>query len=284
MKLPVSLFVVAASMCLPGTALADASDNVRRPARTHSGNELPIYLQCVPYARALSGIQIFGNARTWWKQAEGRYQRGNTPRKGAVMAFTPHRNMREGHVATVTKVIDSRTVLLDHANWSPINGRRGQIERNVKAIDVSSDNDWSEVRVWYHPLKALGKTPWPVKGFIYNERSGKNGPALVQKSSSSSLVTKAKQSRTHQTQGVHARGGNKPSHSFARAFGNNASPRHTGAKVSQKPGKAMTRQKPPHIASLRELTGKVPSKSTHSAAPAPSARRDVVGDIISRNR
>jgi len=58
-------------------------------------------------------------------------------------------------------------VLLTHANWSPIEGRRGQIERNVRAVDVSPANDWSEVRVWYDPIGDLGTTAWPVEGFIY---------------------------------------------------------------------------------------------------------------------
>jgi len=131
------------------------------------GTELPPYLQCVPYAREVTGINIYGDAYTWWEQADGRFARGSTPRVGAVMAFMPHRKMRLGHVAAVSRVIDSRTILLDHANWSPVDGRRGQIERNVKAIDVSPNNDWSEVRVWYDPLQGLGVTPWPVQGFIY---------------------------------------------------------------------------------------------------------------------
>lgn len=125
------------------------------------------YLQCVPYARELSGIQIYGDARTWWDQADGKYARGRRPSKGAVMVFKPHRNMRLGHVAYVSKVVDSRKVLLTHANWSEINGRRGQIERNVPAIDVSPNNDWSEVRVWYHSIQAPGGTRWPLAGFIY---------------------------------------------------------------------------------------------------------------------
>lgn len=129
--------------------------------------ELPPYLQCVPYARAVSGIQLYGDAHTWWHQAEGRYERGNRPRIGAVMAFVPTPQMQLGHVATVVKLIDQRTVLLDHANWSPIDGRRGQIERGVKAVDVSARGDWSEVRVWYAPLQDLGTTRWPVAGFIY---------------------------------------------------------------------------------------------------------------------
>lgn len=85
------------------------------------------------------------------------------------MAFLPHANMRLGHVAAVSRIIDSRTVMLKHANWSPINGRRGQIENNVRAVDVSPANDWTKVRVWYAPTQALGRTEWPVHGFIYNE-------------------------------------------------------------------------------------------------------------------
>ncbi|MDC0886553.1 CHAP domain-containing protein [Altererythrobacter sp.] len=146
------------------------------PAYANSGEvgpqeaaELPAYLQCVPYARQISGVNIFGDAHTWWSQAASKYQRGSRPKVGAVMAFKPTGKMQLGHVAAVVKVLDARTVLLDHANWSPINGRRGQIERGAKAVDVSQDNDWSRVRVWYHPLKALGKTAWPVHGFIYGK-------------------------------------------------------------------------------------------------------------------
>jgi len=128
------------------------------------------YIQCVPYARKVSGINLYGDALTWWDQAQGRYARGDRPRIGAVMSFRPYGGMRLGHVAAVSRIIDSRTVLLRHSNWSPINGRRGQPEDNVRAIDVSPDNDWSEVRVWYAPLGNLGTTHWPVNGFIYNAK------------------------------------------------------------------------------------------------------------------
>ncbi|MEJ2409837.1 MAG: CHAP domain-containing protein, partial [Novosphingobium sp.] len=125
-------------------------------------------LQCVPYARQLSGIQIYGDAHTWWKQAKGRYARGHVPRVGAVMAVRPFHNSHLGHVAIVSKIVDSRTVLLSHANWS----YPGKIERNVTALDVSPENDWSEVRIWYGPSQNLGTTHWPVAGFIYNARPG----------------------------------------------------------------------------------------------------------------
>lgn len=138
-------------------------------ANTPDLNATELYLQCVPYARTVSGIGIYGDAHSWWEQADGRFSRGNTPRKGAVMAFKPHGAMQLGHVATVTRIVDERTVLIDHANWSPFNGRRGQIERNVIVKDVSDNNDWSSVRVWYAPINGLGATSYPLFGFIYGD-------------------------------------------------------------------------------------------------------------------
>lgn len=89
------------------------------------------------------------------------------------MNFRPFGGSQLGHVAAVSRVIDPRTVLVRHANWSPIDGRRGQIEDNVRVVDVSPANDWSEVRVWYAPIGGLGTTRWPLYGFIYNEAPGR---------------------------------------------------------------------------------------------------------------
>lgn len=125
------------------------------------------YWQCAPFARLVSGIQIFGNAGTWWDQADGRYERGNTPEAGAVLVFKATGRMRYGHVAMVTEVVDPRTIRVTHANWSPINGSRGQVEENVEVVDVSDANDWSEVRVHYAPLNGLGGGEHPTYGFVY---------------------------------------------------------------------------------------------------------------------
>jgi surface antigen len=129
------------------------------------------YLQCVTYARAASGIDIRGNARDWWAAAEGQYERGQTPRVGAVMHFAGTSAMPAGHVAVVAAIVSDRELLIDHANWSPINGRRGQIERGVRAVDVSTNGDWSSVRVWYAPIHDLGLRANPVSGFIYPSAS-----------------------------------------------------------------------------------------------------------------
>ena len=166
MKRWTALVTVALALTSASAALAVPSDDFS--IQGDAASDLP-YLQCVPYARQVSGIKIFGDAHTWWDQAAGHYARGTRPKVGAVMSFRPYGNMRLGHVAAVSRVIDSRTVLLRHANWSLIGGRRGQIEDDVRAIDVSDANDWSEVRVWFAPIQALGTTHWPLNGFIYPE-------------------------------------------------------------------------------------------------------------------
>jgi surface antigen len=121
------------------------------------------YLQCVPFARDASGIDIRGNAKTWWSQAAGRYERGNTPREGSVLTLPGSGHMRLGHVAMVSKVVNAREILLTHANWS----RRGGIERNVRAVDVSDSGDWSRVKIWFAGNGDLGTTSYPAYGFIY---------------------------------------------------------------------------------------------------------------------
>lgn len=122
------------------------------------------FWQCAPYARQISGIEIRGNADTWWGQAAGRYERGHAPRVGAVLAFAASHRMRVGHVAMVSKVVNDREVLLTHANWS----RRGRVETGVRAVDVSANGDWSMVKVWYAPQGDLGTTAYAARGFIYS--------------------------------------------------------------------------------------------------------------------
>jgi surface antigen len=129
------------------------------------------YLQCVPFARSMSGIELFGRAASWWNQAVGRYEQGSLPKAGAVLVFKAISSMRSGHVATVSRVVSDRVIEVTHANWSIIRGRRGQIERNVQVVDVSPANDWSKVRVWWAPQRDLGTTNYPTYGFIYGGKS-----------------------------------------------------------------------------------------------------------------
>jgi surface antigen len=123
--------------------------------------------QCAQFARLFSGIQIFGDAWTWWQQAVGKYARGSAPEVGAVLVFKPHGAMRLGHVAVVSQVVTDRVIQVTHANWSLIGGERGQVEKDVTVVDVSADNDWSSVKVWNNPTKDLGTTIYPTYGFVY---------------------------------------------------------------------------------------------------------------------
>jgi len=127
------------------------------------------YWQCVPFARLASGIQIFGDAWTWWRQAAGKYETGVQPKAGAVLCFKPTGRMKLGHVAVVNQVLTDRVIQISHANWSRIGGTRGQIEKDVTVIDVSPEGDWSSVKVWYDPVRDLGGTTYPTFGFIYQD-------------------------------------------------------------------------------------------------------------------
>lgn len=127
------------------------------------------YWQCVPFARLMSGIQIFGDARTWWSQAAGKYDTGSVPKIGSVLSFKPTARMNLGHVAFVSQVLTDRVIQVTHANWSIIEGDRGQIEQDVTVVDVSPNGDWTQVKVWYDPIRDLGTTVYPTNGFIYQD-------------------------------------------------------------------------------------------------------------------
>lgn len=119
-------------------------------------------LQCVPYARAASGIELRGDAWKWWNAAAGIYDRGQAPRVGAVMVFRKYGKMRRGHVAVVARIVGPRDVLIDHANWG-----HGAVSMMVAVRDVSRHNDWSEVRVWSAAIQDYGTHDYPTYGFIY---------------------------------------------------------------------------------------------------------------------
>jgi len=164
-----TIAAVAATLAFaaPVVAQDEASDG-----RIGSG------LECVPFARQMSGIQIFGDAWTWWSQAANRYEEGGAPRVGAVLVFRPYGAMRLGHVAVVSHIVSPRILMITHANWSRIGGVRGQIERDVTLVDVSQGNDWSAVRVWWRGKQGLGTTSYPVYGFIYG-RSANSGEQVA---------------------------------------------------------------------------------------------------------
>lgn len=167
------------SFSIPGVVLAlVASVSALSPVRATS--LLDYVGECVPFARAASGIQIYGDAWTWWDKADGRYPRGYAPRSGAVIVFARTARLPLGHVAVISRIVDDRVAMVTHANWSRQNGERGHAEQDVTLTDVSPDNDWSAVRVWYRDHDGLGTTTYPVYGFIYGtplSRGAKAHPA-----------------------------------------------------------------------------------------------------------
>ena len=139
------------------------------------------FWSCAPFARMFSGIQLFGNAATWWGQAMGKYTRGGAPKEGAVMVFKAIGSMRAGHVATVSQVVSDRIVKVTHANWSI----PGRVERDVEVVDTSANNDWSSVRVWFKGIHDLGLRNYPVYGFIYGGKAGTKADTAAKSSDAS---------------------------------------------------------------------------------------------------
>lgn len=135
---------------------------IYRHARYHH----PV-LQCVGFVHQATNFQIHGNARDWWQRAAGLYARGNVPAAGAVLSFRPKRHMPLGHVAVVRSQLDSRTILIDQAHW----GRNG-IDRNVRVIDVSPNNNWTAVRVALRGNRNTFGSIYQTHGFIYNRPEG----------------------------------------------------------------------------------------------------------------
>ena len=159
------------------TAMATSSDKIKPVVKPQASKVSQIKgqktqyvrqprLQCVPFARAASGIEIKGNAANWWDAASGVYARGQAPEVGSVLNFRSTRGMRLGHVAVVTRVVSDREIEIDHANWAGPGASKGGVSRGMSVIDVSPDNSWSQVRV------TLGDdrygSIYPTYGFIYD--------------------------------------------------------------------------------------------------------------------
>lgn len=124
-------------------------------------------LECVPYARARSGVALFGDAGTWWAKADGRYTKRQAPRLGSVIVLTGYARPGRGHVGVVSALVSTREIRLDHANWLG----DGAIYVGDPVADVSLENDWSEVRVWNPHTAAWGQKTYLVEGFIGPDRA-----------------------------------------------------------------------------------------------------------------
>jgi hypothetical protein len=138
---------------LPSMAVAELPDpSVETPLKK---------IACVEYARARSGLAVFGDAKFWWARAKNLYARLRTPVENSVMVFTASSKMRLGHVAVVTNIVSRREIRVDQANWQ----NHGEIDHSTPIMDVSAKNDWSKVRVWDIKSGQYGNV-YAVSGFI----------------------------------------------------------------------------------------------------------------------
>jgi hypothetical protein len=119
-------------------------------------------LECVPYARARSGVALYGDASTWWVAAAGHYLRTAEPRLGSVLVLTGYAGPHRGHLAVVAAMDSAREIRVDHANWL----NDGAVYKDDPVVDVSPDNDWTEVRVWNPRANNWGTKTYLVQGFI----------------------------------------------------------------------------------------------------------------------
>jgi CHAP domain len=116
---------------------------------------------CALYARAETGVALFGAAGGWWDAAAGRYERGQVPAVGSILVFRRTQRIPSGHVAVVVKVVSANEILVNHANWY-----RGTVSRGMSVIDTSPGHDWTSVAVLD---LASGKhgSDYPAHGFVY---------------------------------------------------------------------------------------------------------------------
>ena len=162
--------LTAAASNAVATAASAATQSMANAA-VPTVERLGKFLSCVPYARERSGVQIFGDAKLWWDHAKDLYARMTQPAADAVMVFSGSSRIRRGHVAVVTAILSPREIKVDHANWQ----NHGEVDLNMPVLDVSKDNDWSQVRVWDPGTNQFGARTYNVSGFIARTAPATNG-------------------------------------------------------------------------------------------------------------
>lgn len=118
---------------------------------------------CALYARAETGVSLFGAAGGWWDEAAGLYQRGHVPEVGSILVFRRTGIIPSGHVAVVSKVIGPGQILVDQSNWY-----HGRVTRGTPVIDTSPNHDWTSVAVMNIGAGEFGRDS-PTYGFVYPE-------------------------------------------------------------------------------------------------------------------
>jgi hypothetical protein len=109
----------------------------------------------------LTGVALTGAAADWWGQADGRYLRTRRPEVGSILVFRRSGRLPSGHVSVVSRLVSRRQIFVTSANWV-----HHLVTEDQPVLDVSDNNDWSVVHVFWPPGGQMGVTDYAIQGFI----------------------------------------------------------------------------------------------------------------------
>jgi CHAP domain len=122
-------------------------------------------IECAPFARALTGVALAGDAADWWYEAQGRYARDDAPAVGSILVLRRSNRLPYGHVAVVSRVLSRREIMVTQANWV-----HHRVTQDQPVVDASSAGDWSSVRMFWPPTGQMGSHEYAAFGFIRPDR------------------------------------------------------------------------------------------------------------------
>jgi surface antigen len=186
----IAIAALAAALMAAPVYASSPKTKAAKPKVQTAQTRAPDYLNCVQYVKQTTDFGLAGDAWRWWDAAAGRFERGKTPREGAILVFKKTDKLRFGHVAVVSNVVDKRRIEIDHANWAPRGAGKGKVSTKVSVEDISPKNDWTLVRVWYDPANEFGK-PYPTYGFVLPKSSPGRTPTPFTETILTAALTEA---------------------------------------------------------------------------------------------
>ncbi len=97
---------------------------------------------CALYARAQTGVFLFGAAGGWWDEALAAISAAKSRRWARSWSSGERAVFPRATSRSSPRSINAREIVVDHANWY-----HGMVTRDVTVIDNSPNNDWSAVAV-----------------------------------------------------------------------------------------------------------------------------------------
>jgi hypothetical protein len=174
----ISLAVTLALTACASEPAASGPRLAKTAAAPSRADGLPPPTQCALFAREFTGINIRGDAWSWWNLATTQqYPHSDVPKAETILVLRATPQLKLGHVGIVKKVIGPREILITHANWGNDDPTRRIVHDSTAVVDVSPDNDWTQLRFFNAPAHAFGKV-YAAYGFIYPHRFDGDGQAV----------------------------------------------------------------------------------------------------------